>query len=98
MRSAAIVARLGISQRCADNVRNLLASQVPREAVARVLSNSARAVETQTSAFVVDSSVIEDLIVLVKTRLQSLWETWTLEPHVKCRKIQHLWAVGVQQF
>ena len=50
MRSAAIVARLDISERCADNVRNLLASQVPRAAVARVLAKEARAVETQTSA------------------------------------------------
>ena len=48
MRSAAIVARLDISERCADNARNLLASQVPRAAVARVLAKAARAVETQT--------------------------------------------------
>ena len=47
MPSAAIVARLDISERCADNVRNLLASQVPRAAVARVLVKAARAVETQ---------------------------------------------------
>ena len=45
MPSAATVARLDISERCADNVRNLLASQVPR-AVARVLAKAARAVET----------------------------------------------------
>ena len=50
MRSAAIVARLEISGRCAENVRNLLATQVPRAAVARVLAKAARAVETQTSA------------------------------------------------
>ena len=50
MRSAAIVARLDISGRCAENVRNLLANQVPRAAVARVLAKAARAVETQTSA------------------------------------------------
>ena len=54
MPSAATVARLDISERCADNVRNLLASQVPRAAVARVLAKAARAVETQTSAIVVD--------------------------------------------
>ena len=69
MRSAAIVARLDISRQCADNVRNLLASQVLRAAVARVLAKAARAVETQTSAIVVDRSVIDDLIVLVATRV-----------------------------
>ena len=56
MPSAAIVARPDILERCADNVRNLLACQVPRAAVARALANSARAVETQTSAIVVDRS------------------------------------------
>ena len=56
MPNAAIVARLDISERCADNVRNLLASQVPRAAVARAVANAARAVETQTSAIVVDKS------------------------------------------
>ena len=69
MRSAAIVARLDISERCADNVRNLLASQVPRAAVARVLAKAVRAVEAQTSAIVVDRSVIDDLIALVETRI-----------------------------
>ena len=69
MRSAAIVKRLGISRRCADNARNLLASQVPRAAVARVLAKAARAVETQTSAIVVDKSVIDDLIALVETKV-----------------------------
>ena len=69
MRSAAIVARLDISERCADNVRNLLASQVPRETVARVLAKAARAVETQTSAVVVDRSVIDDLIAIVETKV-----------------------------
>ena len=64
--SAAIVARPDISERCADNVRNLLASQVPRAAVARVLAKAARAVEAQTSAIVVDRSVIDDLIALAK--------------------------------
>ena len=66
MRSAASVARLGISRRCADNVRNLLAGQAPRAAVAPVL---AKAVETQTSAIVVDRSVIDDLITLVETKV-----------------------------
>ena len=60
MRSAATVARPDISERCADNVRNLLASQVPRAAVA------VRAVEALTSAIVVDRS---DLIALVETRV-----------------------------
>ena len=72
MRSAAIVASPDISEPCADNVRNLLASQVPRAAVARVLAKAARAVETQTSATVVDRSVIDDLIALVDTRCCSL--------------------------
>ena len=54
VRSAAIVARLEISGRCAENVRNLLASQVPRAAVATVLAKVAQAVEAQTSAIVVD--------------------------------------------
>ena len=69
MPSAAIVARLDNSERCADNVRNLLASQVPRSAVARVLAKAARAGETQTSASVVERSVIDDLIVLVDTKV-----------------------------
>ena len=69
MRSAAIVARLDISERCADNVTNLLVSQVPRAAVARVLAKAARAVETQTSAIVVDRLVFDDLIALVETRV-----------------------------
>ena len=69
MRSVAIVARLDISKRCADNVRNLLASQVPRAAVARALAKAVRAVEAQTSAVVVDRSVIDDLIALVETRV-----------------------------
>ena len=55
MTSEAIVARLDISERCADNARNLLASQVPRAAVARVLAKAAGAVETQ-SAIVVNRS------------------------------------------
>ena len=69
MRSAAIPARPDISERCADNVRNLLASQVPRAAVARVLAKAVRAMEAQTSAIVVDRSVIDDLIALVETRI-----------------------------
>ena len=69
MRSVAIVARLDISERCADNVRNLLASQVPRPAVARVLAKAVRAVEAQTDAIVVDRSVIDDLTALVETRV-----------------------------
>ena len=69
MRSAAIVARLDISERCADNVRNLQASQIPRAAVAGVLAKAARAVETQTSAIGVDRSVIDDLISLVETKV-----------------------------
>ena len=69
MLCAAIVARPDISERCADNVRNLLASLVPRAAVARVLAKAARAVEAKTSAIVVDRSVIDDLIALVETRV-----------------------------
>ena len=69
MRSVAIVARLDISERCADNVGNLLASQVPRAGVARVLAKAVRAVEAQTSAIVVDKSVIDDLIALIETRV-----------------------------
>ena len=44
--------------------------------------------ETQTSATVVDRSVIDDLIALVETRvaasreLQPLWQAWTSEPYV----------------
>ena len=69
MRSAATVARPDISEQCAGNMRNLLASQVPRAAVARVLAKAARTVEAQTSAIVVDKSVIDDLIALVETRI-----------------------------
>ena len=69
MRSAAIVARLDISERCAENVRNLLASQIPRAPVARVLAKAARTVEAQTSAIAVDKSVIDDLIALVEKRV-----------------------------
>ena len=50
-------------------MRNLLANQVPRAAVARVLAKATRVVETQTSATVVDRSVIDDLIVLIETRV-----------------------------
>ena len=47
MRSAAIVERLDISERYADNVKNLLASQVTRTAVRIVLAKAVRAVERQ---------------------------------------------------
>ena len=46
-----------------------LAKQVPRAAVARVLAKAVRAVEAQTSAIVVDRSVIDDLIALVEMRV-----------------------------
>ena len=65
MSNAAIVARLDISRRCADNVRN----QVPRAAVARVVVKAARTAATPTSAIVVDSLAIGDLIALVETRV-----------------------------
>ena len=44
-------------------------SQSDGAAVARVLAKAARAVETQTSAIVVDRSVIDDLSALVETRV-----------------------------
>ena len=66
MRSAAIVVRLDISERCADNVKSLLASQVPSR---RVLAKAVRAVEALTCAIVVDKSVIDDLIALVETQV-----------------------------
>ena len=47
----------------------VVASRLPPAAVARVLAKAARAVETQTSAIVVDRSVIDDLIALVETRV-----------------------------
>ena len=62
MRSAAIVARPDISERCADNVRNLLARLDITERCADNVRKAARAVETQTSAVVVDRSVIDDPI------------------------------------
>ena len=37
--------------------------------MARVLAKAVRAVEAQTSAIVVDRSVIDDLIALVETRV-----------------------------
>ena len=55
MPSAAIVERLAMCR------------QREKSAVARVLAKAARVVETQTSAIVVDRSVIEDLIALVET-------------------------------
>ena len=63
------MARQDISERCADNVKSLLASEVPRASVARVLAKAVRAVEAQTSAVIVDRSVIDDLIALVETRV-----------------------------
>ena len=80
MPSAAIVARLDISERCADNVRNLLANQVPRPEVAKIMAKAARAVEIQTSAIVVDRSVIDDPIALVETRVAIMWQAWSFEP------------------
>ena len=83
MRSAAIVARQDISRRCADNVRNLLASQPTREAVARVLAKAARAVETTDKC-----SCCEQVghrrpdCPRRNGKLQSLWQTWTFEPSV----------------
>ena len=65
MSNAAIVARLDISRRCADNVRN----QVPRAAIARVAVKAARPVTTPTSAIVVDNLAIGDLIALIDTRI-----------------------------
>ena len=50
-------------------MRNLLPSQVPRAAVARVLAKAARAVEAQTGAIGAHRSVIDDLIALVETRI-----------------------------
>ena len=67
IQSGAIAARLDISRRCAGNVRSQLASQVPRAAVTRD-SGKGDTAATPTSAIVVDSSVIEDLIVLVEMR------------------------------
>ena len=69
MPRAAIVAKLDISERCADNVGNLMASQVSLATVARVLAKAARAVGTQTSAIVVDRSVTDDLTALVETKV-----------------------------
>ena len=108
MPSAAIVARLDISERCADNVRNLVASRDPRAAVARVLAKAARAVEAQTSAIVVDRSVIDDLIALVGKRghlshvsrssggiaSARAVEAEPAEPE-EGREIQHVWALTV---
>ena len=50
-------------------MKSLLASQVPRAAVARVLEKALRAVEAQTRAIVVDRLAIDDLIALVETRV-----------------------------
>ena len=102
MPSAAIVARPDVSERCADNVRNLLASQVPRAAVARVLAKAARAVETQTSAIVVDRLVIDDLFGHLSHLCRSSGvnasaravEEEPAEPEEE-REIQHVWALSV---
>ena len=111
MRIATIVATLDISERCADNVGNLLASWVPRTAVARVLAKAVRAVEAQTSAIGVDKLVIDDLIALAE--LQPLWQAWSFvcrssggnanAPAVEVepaepeeeKEIQHVWALSV---
>ena len=65
MSNAAIVARQDISRRCADNVRN----QVPRTTTARVAVKAARTAATPTSAIVVDSLAIGDLVALIDTRI-----------------------------
>ena len=62
------VARLDISERCADNVSNLLAVK-SLAAVARFLAKAVRAVEAQTNAIVVDRSVTDDLIAFVEMRV-----------------------------
>ena len=69
MQSAAIAAKLDISRRCAGNVRNPWSSQVLRAAVAIAAVKAAQAAATPTSAIVVDSSAIEDLLVLVEMRI-----------------------------
>ena len=68
IQSAAVAARLDISRRCAGNASRQLASQVPRAAVARAVAKAAQAAATTTSAIVVNSSAIGDLIVLVEMR------------------------------
>ena len=65
MSNVAIVARLDISRKCADNVRN----QVFQTAVARVAVKAARTAATPTSAIVVDNLAIGDLIALIDTRI-----------------------------
>ena len=65
MSNVAIVARLDISRKCADNVRN----QVLQTAVARVATKAARTAATPTSAIVGDNLAIGDLIALIDTRI-----------------------------
>ena len=69
IRNATFVAKLDISRRCADSVRNLSTSQVPRTVATKVLVVTVRTVEAQSSAIVVDRLVIDDLIALVKMRV-----------------------------
>ena len=65
MSNAAIVARLDMSRRCADNVKN----QVPRAAIARGSGKGGKTAATSTSAIVVDNLAIGDLIALIDTRV-----------------------------
>ena len=74
-----IAAKLDISRRCAGNMRNQWSSQVPRATVASTVK-AAQAAATPTSAIVVDSSVIEDLIVLVDMKIAVA--VVTCEPNV----------------
>ena len=69
MQGAAIAAKLDISRRCAGNVRHQWSSQVPRAEVARAATKAAQAAATPTSAVVMESSAIEDVIVLVEMRI-----------------------------
>ena len=88
-----------MSRSCADNVRN----QVPRAAVARVAVKAARTVATPTSALVVDSLAIGDLIALIETRVAvvvanvDIWYKCVDldEPDEECKEIQHVWALSV---
>ena len=56
-------------QMCRQREKSAGKSSLARAAVARVLAKAARAVATQTSAFVVDRSVIDDLSAVVETRV-----------------------------
>ena len=64
MSNVAIVAKLDMSRKCADKVRN----QVPQTAVARVAAKAVRTAATPTSDIVVDNLAIGDLIALIDTR------------------------------